>query len=292
MISKNPKVTVLMPVYNGEKYLGQAIESILAQTFTDLELLIINDGSTDGSKEIIESYEDSRIRLVNNEGNLKLIATLNKGFELAQGEYIARMDCDDISLPDRLAKQVAFMEAHPQVGVCGTWAHKIDSSGKIVGKLKRPAGNKLEKFLWCPSPIIHPTAIIRNTVFKTLRYDQAYRDAEDYELWLRVSKVTKLYNLKEYLLLYRVHPASVTSVHRDVQLQSSYKAFSKFHGSRDISYDEFLSFMFAAGKVNPWLRALKIRKLAVKYKISPLELWQDNLKYLIYWVLSIITGKR
>ena len=105
-----PMVTVLMSVYNGEKFLKEAMDSILTQTFTDFEFLIINDGSTDNSVKIIESYNDSRIRLINNEKNLKLIASLNKGISLARGKYIARMDCDDISSPMRLEKEVDFLE--------------------------------------------------------------------------------------------------------------------------------------------------------------------------------------
>src|SRR4030067_2802339 len=108
--SISPKVTVLMSVYNGEKYLEKAINSILNQTFTDFEFLIVNDGSTDGSVKIIESYNDHRIRLVHNEANIGLINSLNKGLDLAQGEYVARMDCDDISLTERLPKKVSFLE--------------------------------------------------------------------------------------------------------------------------------------------------------------------------------------
>jgi glycosyltransferase involved in cell wall biosynthesis len=179
-LSKNPKVTVLMPVYNGEKYLREAIESILNQTFIDFEFLIINDGSTDRSVEIIESYSDPRIRLVHNERNMKLIATLNKGLELARGEYIARMDCDDISLPERLAKQVAFMDANPEVGVLGTAFQTIDSYGKSLN-----------------SPILGgytPEAI----------------HVEDYDLWRRLSGVTQFSNLQDVLIYLRKHDANVT----------------------------------------------------------------------------------
>jgi len=117
---KEPKVTVLMPVYNGEKYLNEAIDSILGQTFKDFKFLIINDGSTDGTADILKSYKDSRIKVTNNEKNIGLTKSLNKGLKMAKSEYIARMDADDISLPTRLQKQVEFMDSHPKVGVCGT----------------------------------------------------------------------------------------------------------------------------------------------------------------------------
>ncbi|MFT5919102.1 MAG: glycosyltransferase involved in cell wall biosynthesis, partial [Granulosicoccus sp.] len=115
-----PLVTVLLPVYNAEKFLEQAIRSVLDQTFTEFEFLIINDGSTDRSEEIIVSFNDSRIRYIKNETNLKLIKTLNKGIEFASGKYIARMDADDISLPTRFEQQVALLEKQPEIGVCGT----------------------------------------------------------------------------------------------------------------------------------------------------------------------------
>jgi len=116
-----PQLTVLMPVYNGGPFLRSAIESILNQDFSDFDFLIIDDGSTDGSHEIAASYADPRIRLESNGRNLGLIATLNRGLDLARGTYVARMDADDIAFPDRLSKQLTFMEAHPEIGLCGTW---------------------------------------------------------------------------------------------------------------------------------------------------------------------------
>ena len=121
----HPLVTVLMAVYNGEKYLREAIESILDQTYTNFEFLIINDGSSDRTEEIILSYNDKRIRYIKNEQNLKLIASLNKGLDLAKGEFIARMDADDISLPERLEKQINFLEKHPEIGLLGSWVRTL-----------------------------------------------------------------------------------------------------------------------------------------------------------------------
>ena len=127
---KTPKITVLMPVYNGEKYLKESIESILKQTFRDFEFLIINDTSTDESEKIIRSFKDSRIKLIKNEKNIGLTKSLNKGLDLAKGEYMARMDADDISLPKRLEIQVAFMDKNPKIGVIGAWAKVIGESNK------------------------------------------------------------------------------------------------------------------------------------------------------------------
>ncbi|HKQ33129.1 MAG TPA: glycosyltransferase family A protein, partial [Thermodesulfobacteriota bacterium] len=120
-----PKVTVLMTVYNGEKFLNEAIDGILNQTFRDFEFLIINDGSTDGSREIIKSYKDPRINLVDNESNIGLTASLNRGLSLAGGEYIARQDADDISLPERLEKQISILERNPDIALLGSWYLEI-----------------------------------------------------------------------------------------------------------------------------------------------------------------------
>src|SRR5258707_849690 len=136
----SPRVSVVMSVYNGEKYLGEAVDSILAQTFTDFEFIIIDDGSEDRSPELIEAYVDSRISFLRNEKNVGLTRSLNKGLQVASGEYIARMDCDDVSLPDRFAKQVAFMDANSGVGACGTWALDIDGAGKVIGRRETLTG--------------------------------------------------------------------------------------------------------------------------------------------------------
>ena len=137
------KATVLMPVYNAEKYVAEAIDSILNQTFNDFEFLIINDGSTDNSLDIIKSYDDPRITIINNETNLGLSHTLNKGIELARGEYIIRMDADDISLSIRLEKQIEFMDSNQHIGICGSWIQTFDKSGnqsiwnKVTGSIRQ-----------------------------------------------------------------------------------------------------------------------------------------------------------
>lgn len=213
----DPKVTVLMPVYNGEKYLREALESVLNQTFTDFEFLIIDDGSTDSSTEIIRSYSDPRIRLVQNERNLKLIATLNKGLDLARGEYIARMDCDDISLPQRLARQVEFMEANPEIGVCGSWVKTI---GERPGEIWRfhPDPAEIRAELFFRNPMAHPSVILRRSKLKefNLYYNPHYLHAEDYGLWLECSKLFKLANIPEVLLNYRFTSTSVSHLNRKV----------------------------------------------------------------------------
>ncbi len=130
-----PKISVVLPVYNSEKYIAEAVQSILDQTFTDFELLIINDASTDGTLQILESFKDDRLKIINNPTNLKVVKSLNKGLELAQGEFIARMDADDIAYPQRFEKQIAYFKKYPQVDVCGTWVQAFGDDNFIFFSL-------------------------------------------------------------------------------------------------------------------------------------------------------------
>ena len=163
-----PKVTVLMPVFNGERYLQEAIASILGQTFTDFELLIIDDGSTDKSTGIIKSFTDKRIQLVKNVQNIGLIKTLNKGIDLANGEYIARMDCDDISLSQRLEKQVNFLNRHPETSVVACHIVQINSDGKESGswqdEMTANSFSEIRSTITRTNCIAHPSIIMRKNI--------------------------------------------------------------------------------------------------------------------------------
>lgn len=213
MKSSNPKVTVFMPVYNGEKHLQEAIESVLRQTYTDFEFLIINDGSTDKSTEIIESYKDARICLVHNKNNMRIAATRNRGLELAKGEYLVSMDCDDICLPDRVSKLVDFMDSNPDVGVCGSWFEKFgeNTKSKIVKFPLEYDSIKASLFFFCS--ILNPSSILRLKYFRdnnlTYNTNLTY-SSEDYDIWLRAAKHFKLGNIPEVLLRYRVIPDSLS----------------------------------------------------------------------------------
>lgn len=209
---KNPKVTVLMSVYNGERYLKDAIDSILSQSYADFEFLIINDGSTDSSEKIILSYSDKRIRLVNNEKNIGLVNSLNKGLELSSGEYIVRMDCDDISLMNRLSVQVKFMDKHQSVGASGSYYNLMLNGKKAIADFPLKS-DEIKCFMMFNSPIAHPSVIIRKSVISknNLKYRSEYIHAEDYDLWSQLSEVSDLANVSAVLLNYRVHSNQITS---------------------------------------------------------------------------------
>ena len=214
-----PAVSVLLPVCNAVPYVEAAVRSILTQTFRDFELLLIDDGSTDGSGPILErlAAEDGRIRLLRRE-NRGLIATLNQGLALARAPYTARMDADDISLPQRLAAQHAHMEAHPEVAALGGAIRLTNADGRPgrrVGYPSRPAIG--EALLW-GSPLAHPAVMLRtDAVRRAGGYPADFPHAEDYALWLRLCREGALDNLPQVLLLYRVHGRSVS--HRNALLQ-------------------------------------------------------------------------
>lgn len=218
----NPMVTVLMPVYNGEAYLREAIESILNQTFSNFELLIINDGSSDSSEEIILSYADSRIVYIKNELNLKLIVTLNKGLDIAKGKYIARMDADDISLPSRLEKQVLFLETNPMIGLLG-------SAFEIIGKENKNsypvADDDIRLTMLFLNSFLHSSVLFRRELCTTnsLYFDKKYIHAEDYKLWTELMFKTKVSNLDEVLVKYRVHDNQISQMHSKEQIEGTQK---------------------------------------------------------------------
>ena len=206
-----PPVSVIMSAYNGERYLREAVESILNQTFTNFEFIVINDGSTDGTQAILESYTDPRLVLIEQE-NQGLVASLNKGLALARGKYIARQDADDISLSTRFAKQVDCLDRNPEVGVLGTQMHVIDEAGKTVKSYEVPCSHSMIVWnLLFSRSFAHPTVMMRSSLIKLVGlYDHSFPHTEDFDLWTRLLAHTKFANLSDTLVVYRTHPDSIS----------------------------------------------------------------------------------
>jgi glycosyltransferase involved in cell wall biosynthesis len=217
-----PRVTVLLAVYNGAAHLGAAIDSILGQTYHDFELLIVNDGSTDRSREIVLSYRDPRIRLLDNERNLGLATSLNIGMAAASGEYVARQDADDVSEPNRLERQVQFLDAHPHVALAGTWYSEIDGAGRLLARHELPrdwTAIRWALLFFCP--FIHSAVMLRRTpvLSQIGGYDESLTCSLDYELWTRIARSMAVANLAEYLVRWRTHAASMTATIGDRALE-------------------------------------------------------------------------
>ena len=242
-----PLISVVLPVYNGSEYLVEAVDSVLAQTCAHFELIMIDDGSTDGSRMILDEYaaKDPRVRVVSRE-NRGLATTLNDGLSMARGTWIARMDQDDIALPHRFERQLEWLE---QTGadMAGSWVQRFGTSDRRVVKLhKTDAAIKME-LLFC-SPFAHPTVMMRAALVKRLHYDKAWEKAEDYDLWERAAEAGwKMTNVPEVLLLYRIHPDQISTLTADRQQLQGYEISRRywrfvFHSMRldEKSIDETL----------------------------------------------------
>jgi glycosyltransferase involved in cell wall biosynthesis len=218
----SPLVSVVLPVYNCESYIKQAVESILKQTYTSFELLIIDDASTDKTVSIIKKYNDNRICLIEKPRNSGYTNSLNLGLKMAKGKYIARMDGDDISTWDRFAKQVTFLEVNEDVILCGSW-FRVIGTGKVI-QLPED-GDAIKLHLLRGNCIAHPSVMIRKKTLNDLSlvYDVKREPAEDYDLWTRLALKGKLHNLQEVLLDYRIHGNQVSNKLREKQKQNDFE---------------------------------------------------------------------
>jgi len=207
----SPTISVILPVYNGEKYIAEAIDSILAQTFTDFELIIINDGSTDAILAILQRYQaaDARIRLISRE-NKGLVATLNECIDLAQGVWIARMDQDDIAMPHRFERQLQCL-AQTGADICGSWMQLFGSSDQRIIQYAQTDGAIKATLLFMPA-FAHPAVMMKTALIKQLYYDSAWENTEDYDLWVRAAMAgCRMTNVPEVLLCYRQHVTQMSS---------------------------------------------------------------------------------
>ena len=210
-----PAVSIVMPFFNPGGFLAEAIDSILAQEFIDFELLLLNDGSTDGSEALVRQYTDQRIRYLPNEQNMGLVYTLNKGLDEARAPLIARMDADDIAFPERLRLQVDYLNAHPEADLVAAFVELMDAKGKSLGYWKEERKHSdpedIKSYLATNNCIAHPTVLARAGVFRALRYRAEQGDAEDYDLWLRwVSSGYTIHKVDKVLLRHRILPGSFT----------------------------------------------------------------------------------
>ncbi len=231
VISK--KVTVLMPVYNAELFLKSTVESILFQTYKDFEFLIVDDGSIDGSSDILASFDDPRIKIIRNKKNLGLIESLNKGLSSAVGEYVARMDADDIANPERLYKQINFLDNNPTITVVGSYMKVIDKQGvekEDMGKPIRDSADFIFSLFEGRARLFHPSVMYRKeAIIKCGGYNTRFEAAEDYELWSRLALCGhKAAVIEEPLVKYRIHRYNICSTKKTVMKQSKALAADNF----------------------------------------------------------------
>ena len=224
-MATTPALSVIMSVYNGAAHLYPCVQSILQQHFTDFEFLIVNDGSTDGSARILRELAkaDLRIKLIERE-NRGLVASLNEMIDVARAPLLARMDCDDVAMPNRFSAQIAYLAEHPEVGILGSNTHDLDEVGLLIGATDNyPSGPaEARSMLKGGPPVCHPSVMMRTALIRQLGgYRPAFRHAEDYDLWLRASLHTDIANLSDRLLLYRRSPQQISQKHAGEQAKAA-----------------------------------------------------------------------
>lgn len=255
----NPQISVIMPAYNAEKYIAEAINSILTQTFNDFEFIIINDASTDSTKEIIESYKDLRIKFINNEQNQGVAKSLNIGLAAARGKYIARMDADDISLPQRFQTQFDFMEQNPDIGICGSWAQNFGERDDVIKTYQTHEEIRDATFFYCP--MNHPSVIFRNN--NSILYSENFTSTQDYELWCREIDNLNFANIPEVLLLYRRHSGQTNGkkqndIANDIRLKNVKKIGFDLSEEEKSIYLNIVNGIFIAKNKRELISAVKI----------------------------------
>lgn len=210
---KPPELSIIMPVYNSVKYVAEAVNSLLSQSFTNFELIIINDASTDGSTDVLKNFKDSRIKLLNNNKNGGIVYSRNRGLAKARGKFVAQFDSDDVALPEKFEKQIGFLKKNPGFGMVGSWVRMIDGDGKMMKeKWKLPAKPRLiPAIMLFRNYFVQSTIVVRREAIPEGGYRSGFDVVEDYQMWIDIAKKYPTWNLPEYLVNYRVHGLSATN---------------------------------------------------------------------------------
>lgn len=277
----HPILSVIMPVYNSGSYVRGSILSILDQTFDNLELIVINDGSTDNSLIEMQSVKDKRLKLYQNDRNRGIVYTRNKGLKLARGKYIGMLDADDIAYPEKFAKQIAFLEQHLDFGMVGSWARFIDEEGEpLPGGWKLTASSEmipsimLFKNYFLQSAVVYRKECIDQFVFR-----EGFDILEDYLIWLEILKGYKAWNLQEYLVDYRVHQESVTKKHKAEKREKEKQVFRMQLNELGIDASDFELELHLMIRDNNPVNEINILKSTEKWL---LKIHQQNTELKVY----------
>jgi len=271
MISK-PRIDVIMSVYNGEKYLREAIESILNQTYTNFKFIIVDDGSNDSSLDIINSFADERIEVIINKKREGLTRSLNKALEAAESKYVARQDADDVSLPSRFESQVDFLEKHLEVDVLGTGIYLIDEEGNEIGERTTHPSPSRQIFLE-RNEVFHGSAIIKRDALEAAGgYNELFKYSQDYELWLRLAKEHNVRNLQTPLYAFRIHKSSVSL--KKTREQLLFEIFARKTAKNELVLDGELKKAIARDGIDSFFSSLtskeklRVYRTCIKRSIS------------------------
>jgi GT2 family glycosyltransferase len=255
-----PSVSVVMPVYNCRRYLGEAVDSILNQTYRDFELIAVDDGSSDGSADVLRdrAAADARVKVVSRP-NTGIVGALNDGLAASRGKYVARMDGDDVARPERFERQVRFLDEHPDVLVVGAWVQTIDPFGIPIGEDCRPTEHaEIDAGLLAGrgGSIVHPSAVMRrDAVLRVGGYRREYQDSEDLDLWLRLAEIGKVANMPEILLQYRRHLQSANFLRHENQLRMKERIVGEAYERRGLAKPA--TFTFEVWRPKPIVEQLR-----------------------------------
>ena len=262
----NPRIDVIMSVYNGEKYLREAIESVLGQTYTNVKFIIVDDGSDDSSFDIINSFADERIKVIRNERTEGLTKSLNKALKAAEGKYVARQDADDTSLPSRFENQVDFLEKQPEVDVLGTGIILIDEKGNRIGERTAYPSPSRQIFLE-RNELFHGSVVIRRDVLEAVGgYNELFKYSQDYELWLRLAKEHNIRNLQMPLYAFRIHRSSVSL--KKTREQFLFEISARKIAKNELVLDEKLRNAIACDGIDSICSSLTSKEKLRVYRVS------------------------
>ncbi|HBC99499.1 MAG TPA: hypothetical protein DC053_09270 [Lachnoclostridium sp.] len=262
MINIKPLITIVMAVYNGEQYIEETIESLLNQSYKNIELIIVDDGSKDNTAEIIQTFHDSRIKLLKNDENMRLAYSLNKAIQVSTGKYIARMDADDICIKDRLDMQVEYMESNPAVAVLSGLAKQFGSSNRLMHFPVEHEAIKIE--LLFGNPMCHPAVMFRRNQIPEW-YNNAVVAAQDYELWSRLIWKVHFYNLPQVLVRYRIHESQTRNTLGKSQKQGALLAFKNMLAVLGQYSNEDVKLLADAGDRNTGKSIAELQKMCTLY---------------------------
>jgi len=292
MVNK-PRISVVMSVHNAQRYLKESIEGVLRQNFADFEFIIVDDGSTDGSFRIIRGYGDNRIKVIRNQGRNGLTKSLNKALRRVRGEYVARQDADDISLPSRFEEQIEFFERHPKIALLGTSIYIIDEKGRILEEKKacpRPSKNLLKR-----NEFFHGSVMFKKAVIDNLGgYNELFKHSQDYELWLRIAKYHDIRNLQIPLYARRIHRSSIGLI--KTKEQFLFKMLARKVATHELKVDAYLENLIERcgirgiySSLNSWEKLL-FYEACTRAVISG-DLWQSEAGRAMLKVYHAVRGK-
>lgn len=280
-IKKQPLVSVIMPAYNSEKHIEQSVNSILEQTYKNIELIVVDDGSSDCTRKTVNKLKksDSRIHLLRNDNNMGISVSLNRAIEYSKGKYIARLDSDDISLPERISQQVNILEKRKNVSICGTWAIAIDEMGNKLFRMHSPTGLILKHNYWKPSPFISSSVLMRKSVIKKYSFRNKFDSAEDYDAWVRILKKYNGFNIKKELTLYRMNPYGVSKKNPEKHRELSMSVFKNNFRIENLSTSVCLSLTCIEFKLSYMDRLILMWKIRKNLQYPLWFMLIDNLYY-------------